>query len=77
MALMPGGVNHRELLAMLERQASRFNALEAGLASLDERMREQPCASLASQHSPGRASPREPKHPQQSGLARTLALPKP
>ena len=31
-ALMPGGVNHRELLAMLERQASRFNALEAGLA---------------------------------------------
>ena len=61
-ALMPGGVNHRELLAMLERQASRFNALEAGLARLDERMREQPCASLTSQPSPGRASPREPKN---------------
>jgi hypothetical protein len=55
-ALMPGGVNHRELLAMLERQATRVNALEAGLARLDERMREQPCASLASQPSPGRAS---------------------
>ena len=29
---MSGGVNHRELLAMLERQATRVNALEAGLA---------------------------------------------
>jgi hypothetical protein len=38
-ALMPGGVNHRELLAVLERQATRVNALEAGLARLDERTR--------------------------------------
>ena len=53
---MPGGVNHRELLAMLERQATRVNALEAGLATLVERTREQPCASLTSQPSPGRAS---------------------
>ena len=29
--------NHRELLAALERQATRINALEAGLARLDER----------------------------------------
>ena len=55
-ALMPGGVNHRELLAMLERQATRVNALEAGLARLDERTREQPGAPLSSQTSPGRAS---------------------
>ena len=31
--------NQRELLAALERQASRANALEAGLARLDERTR--------------------------------------
>jgi hypothetical protein len=31
--------NHRELLAALERQATRSNALEAGLARLDERTR--------------------------------------
>ena len=29
--------NHRELLAALERQANRINALEAGLARVDER----------------------------------------
>jgi hypothetical protein len=29
--------NHRELLAALERQATRINALEAGLARVDER----------------------------------------
>jgi hypothetical protein len=29
--------NHRELLAALERQAGRINALEAGVARLDER----------------------------------------
>jgi hypothetical protein len=29
--------NHRELLAAVERQATRTNALEAGLARLDER----------------------------------------
>jgi hypothetical protein len=29
--------NHRELLAALERQASRINALESGLARVDER----------------------------------------
>ena len=29
--------NHRELLAALERQASRINTLEAGLARVDER----------------------------------------
>jgi hypothetical protein len=29
--------NHRELLAALERQASRINALETGLARVDER----------------------------------------
>ena len=29
--------NHRELLAALDRQASRINALEAGLARVDER----------------------------------------
>ena len=29
--------NHRELLAALERQAARINALEAGVARLDER----------------------------------------
>jgi hypothetical protein len=32
-------VNHRELLAALERQAGRMNALEAGLARVDERTR--------------------------------------
>ena len=31
--------NHREVLAALERQAARINALEAGLARLDERTR--------------------------------------
>ena len=31
--------NHRELLAALERQASRINVLEAGLARVDERTR--------------------------------------
>ena len=31
--------NHRELLAALDRQATRVNALEAGLARLDERTR--------------------------------------
>jgi len=29
--------NHRELLAALERQATRINAVESGLASVDER----------------------------------------
>ena len=29
--------NHRELLAALERQASRINTLESGLARIDER----------------------------------------
>ena len=32
--------NHRELLAALERQASRISALESGLARVDERTRE-------------------------------------
>ena len=32
--------NRRELLAALERQANRINALEAGLARVDERTRE-------------------------------------
>jgi hypothetical protein len=32
-------VNHRELLAALERQVARINALEAGLARVDERTR--------------------------------------
>jgi len=31
--------NHRELLAALERQGSRINTLEAGLARVDERTR--------------------------------------
>jgi hypothetical protein len=31
--------NHRELLAALDRQASRVNTLEAGLARVDERTR--------------------------------------
>jgi hypothetical protein len=31
------GANHRELLAALERQAARINAVEAGLARVDER----------------------------------------
>jgi hypothetical protein len=31
--------NHRELLAALERQGTRINALEAGFARLDERTR--------------------------------------
>ena len=31
--------NHRELLAALERQAMRINALESGLARVDERTR--------------------------------------
>ena len=30
-------VNHRELLAALERQAGRISALESGLARVDER----------------------------------------
>ncbi len=32
-------VNHRELLAALERQANRINLLETGLARVDERTR--------------------------------------
>ena len=32
--------NHRELLAALDRQATRVNALESGLARVDERTRE-------------------------------------
>jgi hypothetical protein len=32
-------VNHRELLAALDRQATRVNTLEAGVARLDERTR--------------------------------------
>ena len=32
-------VNHRELLAAFERLATRINALEAGLARVDERTR--------------------------------------
>ena len=31
--------NHRELLAALERQAARIDALESGLARVDERTR--------------------------------------
>ena len=31
--------NHRELLAALERQSSRINAVETGLARVDERTR--------------------------------------
>jgi hypothetical protein len=31
--------NHRELLAALERQSTRINALESGLARVDERTR--------------------------------------
>jgi hypothetical protein len=31
--------NHRELLAALERQVERINALESGLARVDERTR--------------------------------------
>ena len=38
--------NHRELLAALERQATRINALEAGLARVDERTR-KPSANCA------------------------------
>jgi hypothetical protein len=32
-------LNHRELLAALEQQATRINALETGLARVDERTR--------------------------------------
>ena len=32
--------NHRELLAALERQVTRINALESGLARVDERTRQ-------------------------------------
>jgi hypothetical protein len=31
--------NHRELLAAVDRQATRINAFEAGLARVDERTR--------------------------------------
>src|SRR5689334_142156 len=34
-------VNHRELLGALERQVTRVNALEAGLARVDERTKRQ------------------------------------
>src|ERR1017187_5305811 len=34
--------NHRELLAALERQASRISALECGFARVDERTRKRP-----------------------------------
>ena len=34
-------VNHRELLAALERLATRINALESSLARVDERTRKQ------------------------------------
>ena len=33
--------NHRELLAALERQGTRINALETGLARVDERTRKE------------------------------------
>ncbi|MCX6929481.1 MAG: hypothetical protein NT154_40640 [Verrucomicrobia bacterium] len=33
------GANHRELLGALERQTSRINTLETGLARVDERTR--------------------------------------
>ena len=33
--------NHRELLAALDRQVTRINALESGLARVDERTRKQ------------------------------------
>ena len=74
---MLGSNNHWELLAVIERQATRFNALEAGLARLDERTREQPCASLASQPSPGRASVHASPNTRSNQGSRGLALPKP
>ena len=43
--------NHRELLAALERQATRINALEAGLARVDERTRKLTMQPFAVCHS--------------------------
>jgi hypothetical protein len=34
--------NHRDLMATLERQASRISALESGLARVEERTKRQP-----------------------------------
>ena len=38
--LVTGCVGHRELLAALERQATRINAVESGLARVDERTKD-------------------------------------
>jgi len=38
--LVTGCVGHRELLAALERQATRINAVESGLARVDERSKD-------------------------------------
>jgi hypothetical protein len=45
--------NHRELLAALDRQATRVNALESGLARVDERTRMQTRNHAGDAHLPG------------------------
>src|ERR1035441_9565786 len=45
--------NHRELLAALDRQATRVNALESGLARVDERTRTQTRNNTAHARLPG------------------------
>ena len=45
--------NHRELLAALDRQATRVNALESGLARVDERTRMQTRNHTGDAHLPG------------------------
>jgi hypothetical protein len=42
--------NQRELLAALDRQATRINALESGLARVDERTRKYPTPPSQSPH---------------------------
>ena len=45
--------NHRELLAALDRQATRVNALESGLARVDERTRGYAGNHTGDAHLPG------------------------
>jgi hypothetical protein len=45
--------NHRELLAALDRQATRVNALESGLARVDERTRGCAGNHTGAAHLPG------------------------
>ena len=65
--LVTGCVGHRELLAAIDRQATRINAVESGLARVDERTKDvtmQPTCRITKRGCP---------QPQQPGNCRTAA----